>query len=457
MHETNESLRKFLHIAIGFGALLLKPDLLPWLNWRIAVAICVVAAFGNWLLLHRIVGKRVARHERGWDAGIVLYPLVVGALIAIFNWHIELAAVGWAILAFGDGFATILGRAMPVAPLPWNRAKSFGGCIAFIIFGAAASFGVAYWFGEMDELAIPIAIAVVSAAIVESLPLGINDNISVPLAAATALGVFGIEPLALAQAHHIAWFWIALNTLLAIAGYFLKGVDISGATFGWILGTIIILGGGAGIYVALIAFFIIGTLCTKLGYARKAAAGLAQEKEGRRGAAHAFANAGVAAICAVACWRGLGLVPLFMGIAALATATADTCASEIGQLIGRTTFLPLSFRRVERGTEGAISIEGTLAGIFGALIVAIAATAMTIRGLRPGFTVVVTIDRLHTIGVLTAVAFVGSYLESIAGSWNRRHGSPIPNGVLNFFNTAAGAMLFWIATLFVPMFGFELR
>ncbi len=52
-------------------------------------------------------------------------------------------------------------------------------------------------------------------------------------------------------------------------------------------------------------------------------------------------------------------------------------------------------------------------------------------------------------------AFLGSYLESIAGSWNRRHGGPISNGALNFFNTAAGACLFWVAVHFVPMFGFE--
>ena len=175
----------------------------------------------------------------------------------------------------------------------------------------------------------------------------------------------------------------------------LRGVDLSGAIAGWILGCVIIIGGGPPLYVALLAFFIIGTLATKLGYARKARAGLAQEKGGRRGAAHAFANVGVAAICAVACWRGLGFVPLFMGIAALATAAADTTASEIGQLFGKRAFLPLSFRRVERGTEGAISIEGTLAGIVAGCIVAIAGTAMAAHHFRAGFIGSVAIYKSH--------------------------------------------------------------
>lgn len=451
-HETNEPLRKFLHVALGFGALVLRV-----LNWRWAAAICLVAAFGNMLLLHRLVGKRVARHERGWDAGIVLYPLAVGALILTFNWHIELAAIGWAILAFGDGVATLVGRPMPIAPLAWNPAKSWGGLVAFLVAGALGSFGAASWFGVAGELQTAIVVAVIAAAIVETLPLGINDNITVPLAAGAALAVFGVEPLVFATLPPIPWGWVAINTLLAVVGYLAKSVDVSGAVVGWILGTIIVVGGGPQLYVALLAFFIVGTACTKLGYRRKAAMGLAQEKGGRRGGSHAFANAGAAAMCALACWRGLGLVPLFMGIAALATAAADTTASEIGQLFGKHTFLPLTFRRVERGTEGAISLEGTLAGLVGAAIVAIAGTAMTIRRLRPAFTGVITVDKAHTIAVLITAAFLASYIESIAGSWNRKQGSPVSNGALNFFNTAVGAFLFWIAVHFVPMFGFELR
>ena len=132
-HTTNETLRKSIHIAIGFLAISLR-----YVPWRIAAAIAAVAAIGNWLLLHRLVVKSVARHARGYDAGIVLYPLAVCALILTFNWHIELAAVGWVILAFGDGFATLIGRAVPIAPLPWNRTKSWGGFLGFMIAAGIA-------------------------------------------------------------------------------------------------------------------------------------------------------------------------------------------------------------------------------------------------------------------------------------------------------------------------------
>jgi uncharacterized protein (TIGR00297 family) len=442
---TNEALRKSIHIAIGFLAITLK-----WLPWRIAAVIAALAAVTNWLLLHRVVGKRVSRHERGYDAGIVLYPLSISALILIFNWHISLAAVAWVILAFGDGIATLAGRAMPIAPLPWNHSKSWGGSLAFVIVAGIAAAGTAMFFGSPSLAAV--AATVVIAAIVESLPSGLDDNVTGPAAAAASLAILAVQPFVgeIVQPP-TAWPWIVANTVLAILGYALRTVDLWGMITGWLLGIIVILGCGPPLYVALLAFFVVGTACTGIGYARKARAGLAQEKGGRRGAGHAFANVGVAAICSIACWRGLGLVPLFMGITSLATAAADTAGSEIGQLLGKRAFLPLTFRRVERGTEGAISIEGTLAGALGALIVAAVGTTMTAHHIHPGFMGTVTVDRTHTIVVVTVCAILGSLVESITGSVTRN----VPNHVMNFFNTAVGALLFWIAWNFVPMFGFE--
>ena len=447
MHQTNETLRKSVHVAVGFGAIALK-----YLTWQLAAVVAVVGVLGNWLLLHRLVGRGVARHERGWDPGIVIYPFSVLILILLFQQHAVFIAIPWTILAFGDGFATLIGRVLPIRRLPWNPEKSLGGTLTFLILGTAAALATAVFF-EYDHLAAAIAAAIV-AAIVESLPLHVNDNISVPFAAAATLAVFGTATLPFHEPPPIVWGWIGANTLLAIAGYLLRGVNLSGMITGWILGTIIVIGGGIALYLPLLAFFIIGTLVTKLGFRRKAHAGLAQEGGGRRGAGHAIANVGVAALCALAVWRGLSILPLLMGITALATAACDTTGSEIGQLFGRRAFLATTFRRVEPGTEGALSIEGTVAGIIAAVIVAITGVAATTHHFNPGFMGSIVIDRSRTIIVITACAFLGSYAESLAGVWNRRHGSEVPNGVLNFFNTVMGALLFYVAAMFIPMYGF---
>src|SRR5438105_4403832 len=121
-HQPNETLRQSVHIAFGLCAFTLK-----WLPWWMAAIIAAMAVIGNFFVLHRIVGTRIARHERGWDAGIVLYPLAVLALIVVFRNHLPLAAVAWTTLAFGDGFATLIGRRLRIGSLPWNRDKSWGG------------------------------------------------------------------------------------------------------------------------------------------------------------------------------------------------------------------------------------------------------------------------------------------------------------------------------------------
>lgn len=446
-HATNELLRKSLHIAFGFGAFALK-----WLSWEVAAMVCVAAIVSNWLVLHRLVGRGVSRHERGYDEGIVFYPVAVLLLILVFRHQLHYAAIGWALLAFGDGVATLAGKAIRGASLPWNRDKSWAGFIAFFVVGSAMAIAVAYWMDYREP--VVVLIAALAAAITESLALGIDDNLAVPFAASVALVIAGIEVIQPFSVWPQTTTWLIVNGVLAIVGYFTRSVSFSGAIGGWVLGAILILGAGWPLYVALLAFFVIGTAATKLGYARKARVGLAQEGGGRRGFSHAFSNVGVAAICAVAVSRlarsmhsstvEIELLPMFMGIAALATAAADTTASEIGQLLGRRAFLPLNLRRVPVGTEGAISIEGTLAGAMAGFLVALAGAAAV--GQLFGDIVAFSSDYVWgMVLLLTLCAFAGSYLESVAGSWNRKRISPVPNGVLNFFNTAAGALLMYFA------------
>jgi len=432
-HATNEVLRKSLHIAIGFGAIFLK-----WLPWPAAAAVCVFAVFSNWLLLHRIFGTRVARHERGFDEGTILYPVAVLLLVLVFRHQLHFAAIGWVMLAFGDGVATLAGKWMRIAPLPWNRDKSWGGFLACLAANAIAGVAIAYWMDYRHP--VVVLIAAVAAAVAESLPLNVDDNLTVPFAAVVALVVAGLRPVAEFGIYPNAVPWLIANGVLALAGYFTRGVNLSGALGGWFLGAILILCAGWPMYVTLLAFFILGTAATKLGYGRKARAGLAQEGGGRRGFSHAFSNVGVAAICAIAVSRLLDLEAIalayLMGIASLATAAADTTASELGQLFGRRAFLPLTLRRVPVGTEGAVSVEGTVAGLLAGALV--------------GFAGVWSLQTMMKTGLIAAAlvagcAFLGSYLESIVGSWNRKRIRPIPNGALNFFNTAAGALLMYFA------------
>jgi uncharacterized protein (TIGR00297 family) len=287
-------------------------------------------------------------------------------------------------------------------------------------------------------LALIVAIAVVASAIAESLRLHIDDNIAVPFTAAVTLAILMTDTLPLIRIDHEPRVWLLVNTIAAIAGYAMRSVDLSGLIGGWLLGATIIVFAHWWLYVALLVFFVIGTVATKLGYREKEDSGLAQEGGGRRGFGHAFANVGIAAICAIAIAFAsdtrTASVLWCAAVAALATAGADSVGTEVGQLLGSWTFLPVTFRRVPRGTEGAISIEGTLAGAIAALVIAASGILPLAKGWVP-------LPRVAFgwVGMVAACAIAASYIESIAGNWNRGRAERIPNGVLNFFNTVVGA------------------
>lgn len=437
MHEPNELLRKSLHVVFGLFAFTLK-----WLPWWLAAGVAAFAALGNWLVLHRIVGKTVSRHERGWDAGIVLYPLMVMVLIVLFRHDLHIAGVAWATLAFGDGFATIAGRTLGEATLPWNRNKTWAGFIGFVLLAFPPAYLVSWHLSDVPTWWprwVIILVILLAGAIAESLDLGLDDNLTVPFAAAVAAWILLNTFAPQFQLDSRARTWLVINTALAVIGFVLRTVDVSGLIGGWVLGAVLIVCGGIELYLVLLTFFIIGTAATKIGYRAKAREGLAQEKGGRRGFGHAFANVGVAAICAIAIsfagrTTGTSTVLWWAAVAALATAAADTVASELGPMLGKRAFLPLTFRAVPRGTEGAISVAGTVAGILGALVVA---TVAVVAARTP--------QAVLLASLVVIAAFLGSYLESIVGSWNRRQTRPIANGALNFFNTVAGAALLFVA------------
>ena len=131
-------------------------------------------------MLHRIVGRGVARHERGYDAGIVLYPVAVLLLIARRSGiSCTIAAIGWALLGVRRRLrhARAAKRDAACAPLPWNRDKSWGGFLAFFVAGGAAALAVAYWLGLSRSRSSSL-IAALAAAIAESLPAAASTTTS---------------------------------------------------------------------------------------------------------------------------------------------------------------------------------------------------------------------------------------------------------------------------------------
>lgn len=430
-----ELLRKAVHLGAGSLAFTLR-WLGPWGGALLALA----GFLFNLVVMPRIGGRRLwraAELERGRSLGIVLYPLIVLILILAFHRRLEVAAAAWGILAFGDGMAAVVGTMLGRARLPWNPAKSWAGSLAYWLFGTAVAATLLVWtVPERSGWVFAVAVAAIAAlvaAALESLPLGLDDNVGVPLIAGLLL--FGLmltegrwqELWAGGLASRLA-VGAAVNLPLAAAGFAARSVDRAGAVAGVAIGTAVWGFLGWRGYLPLAAFVVLGSAATRLGYRAKASAGLAQEAGGRRGARHAVANAGVAVVCALfaATTPYPGVFALAFA-AALATAAADTAGTEIGQFLGRRTFLPTTLRRVPPGTPGAVSVEGTAAGLLAAVVVA---ALGVVAGLFPwsGGLVVV------------AAALAGTVVESLAGPTLERR-ALLDHDAINFLNTLVGALV----------------
>ncbi|HXW06230.1 MAG TPA: DUF92 domain-containing protein [Vicinamibacterales bacterium] len=436
MTAHSERARQLVHVSMGAFALLLR-----YLTWWQAALLAAAALTFNLLVLPRI-GRRLYRPgelARGVPAGIVLYPAAVLVLIVAFPARPDIAAAAWGILAAGDGLATLVGRAVRGPRLPWNPEKTVAGLAAFVLFGGIAGVLLALWSRPAVHPAPAIGFSVIApfaaaiaAGFVESIPVRLDDNIAVPAAAAAVLWSGSIispdlaanAPALVAERLPLA---IGLNAAAAAMGVAARSVSGSGAICGAIIGILIQVGSGVRGWVLLLITFLAATISSRLGLRRKTLLGIAEERGGRRGPGNAIANTGIAAVAAVLSIltpsRDLALVAF---VAALTAGASDTLASEIGKAWGRRTYLLTGLRPVRPGTTGAVSMEGTLAGLAGAFGLASAGIAL---GLIPAAALVPV--------VLGATA--GTYAESALGATLEGPGI-LNNDVLNFLNTTIAAV-----------------
>ena len=225
--------------------------------------------------------------------------------------------------------------------------------------------------------------------------------------------------------------WIAPKKLLTPAGSF----------HAWFLAILIWVTLGWQGYVVVMFYFLVGSGVTRIGMAQKEAEGIAEKRSGARGPENVWGSALTGALCAL----GVGiinsgflvpspqsLVPslqslLLLGyVASFSTKLADTTASEVGKAYGKSTFLITTLKPVPRGTEGAVSLEGTLAGI-------VASVAIAFVGWAVGL-----IDLLGVAWCVLA-AFIATNLESVIGATLQSKYNWLTNEVVNIFNTLIGA------------------
>lgn len=216
-----------------------------------------------------------------------------------------------------------------------------------------------------------------------------------------------------------------------IAGIFLsvlfKKLTWIAAFSGGILSYFIFIGAGFPGLLMITFFFITGVAVTSWQWEKKFKSGLAEKDKGRRKPGQVLANAGLPAIAglmAFCCDYFEMNAPLIIA-ACFASATADTVASELGNIYGSRYYNILNFKKSQRGLNGVISVEGTLLGIVGSSLIALIYCAVY------GWS-------MQVVAIIIA-GTVGNIADSVMGTTLEKKGY-LNNDAVNFLNTCVAAL-----------------
>ncbi len=160
---------------------------------------------------------------------------------------------------------------------------------------------------------------------------------------------------------------------------------------------------------SVVIYLLLGSLVTKIGYKFKNEKGIAEKRGGKRGPENVWGSAATGLFFAIMVKLNFtNLVFYKIGFAAsFAAKLADTFGSEIGKRFGRNTYLITSFRKVERGTEGGISLEGTAASALGAIFMSLIMFILNIISTKYQFLIVAISGFLATI----SESFIGAKFQ----------------------------------------------
>lgn len=221
----------------------------------------------------------------------------------------------------------------------------------------------------------------------------------------------------------INWAYVLILFVLGFITYKRKSLDFFGSAVMVIMGIVIIFSAGANWLLLIILFLVMSLLATKYSKKYKMSLG---EFEGRRTSKNVISNGVVA--CFMAAFGGYYLPFVGGFIGAIATATADTLASEIGVLDSHPRLIT-TLQKVDPGTNGAVSPLGTGVAIAGAAIIGIAA-----------FLLGIVDNPLSTIMVSIVSGTVGCFMDSILGAVFENHGF-MTNEHVNLIATIVGALV----------------
>lgn len=157
----------------------------------------------------------------------------------------------------------------------------------------------------------------------------------------------------------------------SVAAYLLKSLTIKGAITAFVVGSLIAYGGGSYGLCLLGIFFMSSAYWSSYKEERKYHLYHLHEKGTTRDSIQVLANGLLPALCCLGYAISKQEVFLVAMAVSLASSTADTWASEIGVLSKNPPRSIVTFKVLEKGLSGGITVLGSFAQVAGACFIAI--------------------------------------------------------------------------------------
>ncbi|NJE25751.1 DUF92 domain-containing protein [Thermococcus sp. MV5] len=227
---------------------------------------------------------------------------------------------------------------------------------------------------------------------------------------------------------------VTLVGTLGIMAYKLRALDNKGALAATFLGVLTLGLGGVYPFLALLAFVILGILATKYHFSEKIRNGIAQEGKGIRSWENVLGNGLAALIFLVMEYCTKQDIFWSATFSAIATANADTLASELGKIWGKTPRIITTLQPAVPGEEGAISLQGEAVAIAGAFVIGLFAIPLSNKW-------------IEMLTAITLGGFLGCNIDSIIGATLEKRGlvnNHHTNFLATFIGGLAGALIFYL-------------
>jgi uncharacterized protein (TIGR00297 family) len=197
-----------------------------------------------------------------------------------------------------------------------------------------------------------------------------------------------------------------LGAVIALLAWRAGALDASGALAATLTGGLIFGLGGIPWAVLLLAFFVSSSALSKAFAARKAALSEKFSKGSQRDWGQVLANGGLGALLAILHALNPGQAwPWAAFAGAMAAVNADTWATELGVLSQTPPRLISTWRKVDRGTSGGVTLLGSLSSLGGAALIALAAVLFPGQG-----------GGLALLGYAILGGAAGSLFDSLLGA-----------------------------------------